>query len=190
MSGDGDAGKKGTAEEGTMPVLVPTEPELTIEQKLENQQLQHAAVLQQHALSIAMLTEQVKSLRKGASSSKGETAAAKTTGDAELELKKKLPYVPYAPANPFPLRPSTLEDLMPKVYDLYGDKTHALLCKKSNSSIRYEQATLGPALAYFHDAVVYEEDTMDWMQELPAEMPMTVAQCDELWDRMVKSHNT
>ncbi|KAK3238758.1 hypothetical protein CYMTET_51262 [Cymbomonas tetramitiformis] len=140
MAEDGDAGKAGKSGEGPTPVPKPTVPELTTEQvekklldqKFENQQLQHAAVI----LSIALLTEQVKGLRESASSSQGEAATTKTTGDAELEAKKQLPYVPYAPVNPFPLRPSTLEDLMPKVYDLYGDKTHALLCKKSNSSIR------------------------------------------------------
>ncbi|KAK3252277.1 hypothetical protein CYMTET_38420 [Cymbomonas tetramitiformis] len=197
MAEHGDAGKAGKSGEGPTPVPMPAVPELTAEQvekklldqKFENQQLQHAAVMQQHALSIALLTEQVKGLRESVSSSQGEAATTKTTGDAELEAKKQLPYVPYAPVNPFPLRPSTLEDLMPKVYDLYGDKTHALLCKKSNSSMRYEQATLGPALAYFHEAVVYEEETMDWMQGAPR-APMSVSECDELWDRMVRSHNT
>ncbi|KAK3269144.1 hypothetical protein CYMTET_22409 [Cymbomonas tetramitiformis] len=197
MAEHGDAGKAGKSGEGSTPDPMPAKPELTAEQvekklldqKYENQQLQHAAVMQQHALSIALLTEQVKGLRQSASSAKDEVATTKTTGDAELEAKKLLPYVPYAPVNPFPVRPSTLEDLMPKVYDLYGDKTHALLCKKSNSSMRYEQATLGPALAYFHDAVVYEEETMDWMQGAPR-VGLTISECDELWDRMVRSHNT
>ncbi|KAK3249526.1 hypothetical protein CYMTET_41046 [Cymbomonas tetramitiformis] len=175
---------------------VPAGPELTLEQtevkllnlKFENQQPQHAAAMQQNALSFAVLTEQVKSLQEGASSCKGEKAVATTTGDAELEIKKKLPHVPYAPNNPFPTRPSTMEDLMPKVYDLYGDKTHALLSKKSNSFMKYEQMILGPDLAYFHDAVVYEEDTMDWLQELPAGQPLD--DTGELYDRLVKAHNT
>ncbi|KAK3239699.1 hypothetical protein CYMTET_50382 [Cymbomonas tetramitiformis] len=151
MAEHGDAGKAGKSGEGPTPVPMPAEPELTAEQvekklldqKFENQQLQHAAVMQQHALSIALLTEQVKGLRESASSAKGEAATTKTTGDAELEAKNLLPYVPYAPVNPFPVRPSTLEDLMPKVYDLYGDKTHALLCKKSNSSMRSHNTKKG-----------------------------------------------
>ncbi|KAK3235189.1 hypothetical protein CYMTET_54590 [Cymbomonas tetramitiformis] len=155
----------------------------------EKQQEQPAAVMKQYELSFALLTEQVKGLQQeGASSSRVEKAVAKTTADAELELKKKLPYVPYAPNNPFPTRPDTMEDLTPKVYNLYGDKTHALMSKKSNSSMKYEQMILGPALAYFHDAVVYEEDTMDWLQALPAGQPLD--NIDELYDRMVRAHNT
>ncbi|KAK3237559.1 hypothetical protein CYMTET_52374 [Cymbomonas tetramitiformis] len=57
---------------------------------------------------------------------------------------------------------------MPKLFDdLHGDKTHATLCKKSNSSMKFEQMILGPALAYFHDAIVFEETAMDLVQNLP-----------------------
>eukprot|EP00854_Cymbomonas_tetramitiformis_P034437 gene34437-biopygen29902 len=77
-----------------------------------------------------------------------------------------LPNCPYAPVNPFPPLPDTLTDAMPK-FDLYGDKTHAALSKKSNSSMKYEQMVLGPALAYFHDAIVYEEATVDLLQNVP-----------------------
>ncbi|KAK3251020.1 hypothetical protein CYMTET_39631 [Cymbomonas tetramitiformis] len=86
---------------------------------------------------------------------------------SELEKLRRLPYCPYAPVNPFPPRPDTLTDLMPKLFDLYGDKTHAALSKKSNSSMKYEQMVLGPALAYFHDAIVYEYATVDLLQNVP-----------------------
>ncbi|KAK3248975.1 hypothetical protein CYMTET_41575 [Cymbomonas tetramitiformis] len=157
MAGDGEAGEEGTSAGGTMPVRVPDTSELTLEQtevkllnlEFENQQQQHAAAMQQYALSFAVLTEQVKSLQEGASSSKGEKAVATTMGDAELEIKKKLPYVP----------------------------------KKSAVS-----GLLVSALAYFHDAVVYEEDMMDWLQTLPPGQPLD--DTDELYDRLVKAHNT
>ncbi|KAK3239638.1 hypothetical protein CYMTET_50450 [Cymbomonas tetramitiformis] len=77
---------------------------------------------------------------------------------------------------------------MPKLFDLYGDKTHAASSKKSNSSMKYEQMVLGPALAYFHDAIVYEEETVDLLQNLP-ETEYTPF-LEELWNRMLRGHNT
>eukprot|EP00854_Cymbomonas_tetramitiformis_P005710 gene5710-biopygen5729 len=77
---------------------------------------------------------------------------------------------------------------MPKLFDLYGDKTHAALSKKSNSSMKYEQMVLGPALAYFHDAIVYEEATVDLLQNVPeAEYTPLL---EDLWNRVLRGHNT
>ncbi|KAK3285131.1 hypothetical protein CYMTET_7247 [Cymbomonas tetramitiformis] len=77
---------------------------------------------------------------------------------------------------------------MPKLFDIYGDKTHAALSKKSKSSMKYEQMMLGPALAYFHDAIVYEKATVDLLQNVPeAEYTPLLA---ELWNRMLQGHNT
>ncbi|KAK3241878.1 hypothetical protein CYMTET_48401 [Cymbomonas tetramitiformis] len=54
--------------------------------------------------------------------------------------------------------------------------------------MKYEQMVLGPALAYFHDAIVYEETTVDLLQNLPE------SECtpfiDELWNRVLRGHNT
>eukprot|EP00854_Cymbomonas_tetramitiformis_P018307 gene18307-biopygen18892 len=84
-------------------------------------------------------------------------------------------------------RPDTT-DCMPKLLDLYGDKTHTTLCKKANSSMKFEQMVLEPALAYFHDAIVYEEDTVDLLQDLPESEQTPFL--DELWDRMLRGHTT
>ncbi|KAK3270663.1 hypothetical protein CYMTET_20952 [Cymbomonas tetramitiformis] len=89
------------------------------------------------------------------------TTTATTTGDAEFKKLKKLPYCPYAAANPFPKRPDAMTNDMLKLSDLHGDKTQTMLCIKSNSSMKFEQMVLGPALAYFHNAIVYEETPMD-----------------------------
>ncbi|KAK3268802.1 hypothetical protein CYMTET_22709 [Cymbomonas tetramitiformis] len=47
-----------------------------------------------------------------------------------------------------------MPDFMPKNFDLYGGNTHTTLCKKANSTMKFEQMVLGLALAYFHDAIV------------------------------------
>ncbi|KAK3234407.1 hypothetical protein CYMTET_55349 [Cymbomonas tetramitiformis] len=117
MTGDGNADEPDTSTDSTTPAPVPNSPELAPQQtevqlmnlKFANQQEQHAAAMKW------------SELQEGASTSKGDKEAAKTTGNAELELKKKLPTFPYA------------------------------------------QMILGPGLAYFHDAVVDEEVTMDWL---------------------------
>eukprot|EP00854_Cymbomonas_tetramitiformis_P034072 gene34072-biopygen9987 len=125
---------------------------------------------------------------KARSAKEEVTSATTSTGDAELEKLRRLSYGPYAPLNPFPPRPDTLTDAMPKLFDLYGDKTHAALSKKSNSSMKYEQMVLGQALAYFHDAIVYEEETVDLPQNLPeAEYTPFL---EELWNRVLRGHNT
>ncbi|KAK3246030.1 hypothetical protein CYMTET_44424 [Cymbomonas tetramitiformis] len=140
-------------------------------QQMQHQQEAHDAAMKvqhaeskQHDLQAQLLTEQISALRADAEKArlaKEETAPVTSTGDAELEKLKRLPYCPYAAGSPFPPRPDTLLDAMPKLFDLYGDKTHAALCKKSNSSMKYEQMVLGPALAYFHDAIVFEETPVD-----------------------------
>eukprot|EP00854_Cymbomonas_tetramitiformis_P034015 gene34015-biopygen3239 len=146
-------------------------------------------------LQTQLLTEQISALRADTAKARSEkeeaTAATASTGDAELEKLKRLPYCPYAEVNPFPTRPDTLTDFMPKLFDLYGDKTHAALSKKPNSSMKYEQMVLGPALAYFHAAkaiILPEEATVDLLQNLPeAEYTPFL---EELWDRMLRGHNT
>ncbi|KAK3272953.1 hypothetical protein CYMTET_18781 [Cymbomonas tetramitiformis] len=47
---------------------------------------------------------------------------------------------------------------------------------------------LGPALAYFHDAIVYEETTVDLLQNLD-ESEFTPF-LNELWNRVLRGHNT
>ncbi|KAK3275491.1 hypothetical protein CYMTET_16379 [Cymbomonas tetramitiformis] len=180
----------------------PPAPSLEVQlllQQMKHQQEAHDAALKiqqaerkQHDLQSQLLTEQISALRADAAKARSAkddgTSATTSTGDAELEKLRRLPYCPYAPVNPFPPRPDTLTDSMPKLFDLYGDKTHAALSKKSNSSMKYEQMVLGPALAYFHDAIVYEEEMVDLLQNLPeAEYTPFL---DELWNRVLRGHNT
>ncbi|KAK3233422.1 hypothetical protein CYMTET_56283 [Cymbomonas tetramitiformis] len=93
------------------------------------------------------------------------------SGDAELEALKKLPYVPHVEGNPFPVRPATLETDMPQMYDLYNDKTYDALSKCTNSSMRYEQLVLAPALSYMHDAIAFSDGLVSdsvltkWLKE-------------------------
>ncbi|KAK3289666.1 hypothetical protein CYMTET_2936 [Cymbomonas tetramitiformis] len=145
-----------------------------------------------HDLQAQLLTEQISALRTDADKARSDkeevTSATTSNGDAELEKLRRLPYCPYASVNPFPPRPDTLTDAMPKLFDLYGDKTHAALSKKSNSSMKYEQMVLGPALAYFHDAIVYEEATVDLLRNLSdAEYTPFL---EELWNRVSRGHDT
>eukprot|EP00854_Cymbomonas_tetramitiformis_P034050 gene34050-biopygen7167 len=92
MTGDGNADEPDTSTDSTTPAPVPNSPELAPQQtevqlmnlKFANQQEQHAAAMKW------------SELQEGASTSKGDKEAAKTTGNAELELKKKLPTFPYA----------------------------------------------------------------------------------------------
>ncbi|KAK3266167.1 hypothetical protein CYMTET_25192 [Cymbomonas tetramitiformis] len=107
-----------------------------------------------------------------------DTSTKIATGDAELVKLKRFPYCPYAEVNRFPARPDTMTDRTPKLFDLHGYKTHAILCKKSNSSMKFEKMILGPALAYFHDAIVYEEITVDLLQNLP------VSECTPFLDEL------
>ncbi|KAK3235584.1 hypothetical protein CYMTET_54220 [Cymbomonas tetramitiformis] len=104
---------------------------------------------------------------ESSSGSTGQKTAAANSGDTELKKLKSLSYVPCAPVNPFPTQPDTMTDCMPKLYDLLGDKTRTALCKKANSSMKYEQMVLGPTLAYLYDAAVYAETALDLIQDLP-----------------------
>ncbi|KAK3274853.1 hypothetical protein CYMTET_16992 [Cymbomonas tetramitiformis] len=165
-------------------------------QQLKHQQEAHDAAMKiqqseskQHDLQAQLLTEQISALRADAEkarSAKEDREATTSTGDAELEKLRCLPYCPFLSRQgiPFPrVRTLFYLDAMPKLFDLYGDKTHAALCKKSNSSMKYEQMILGPALAYFHDAIVYEESTVDLLQNLPT--PEYTPFLDELWNRTI-----
>ncbi|KAK3233246.1 hypothetical protein CYMTET_56452 [Cymbomonas tetramitiformis] len=54
--------------------------------------------------------------------------------------------------------------------------------------MKYEQMVLGPSLAYFHDAIVYEEAMVDLLQNLPdAEYTPFL---EKLWNWMLRGHNT
>ncbi|KAK3241236.1 hypothetical protein CYMTET_48987 [Cymbomonas tetramitiformis] len=105
----------------------------------EAMKTQTAARMQQD-LQTQLLEEQISALRADAAKARSEkeeaTSTTTSTGDAELEQLKRLPYSPSAAVNPFPTRPETLTDFMPKLFDLYGDKTHVALSKKSNSSMK------------------------------------------------------
>ncbi|KAK3289157.1 hypothetical protein CYMTET_3403 [Cymbomonas tetramitiformis] len=150
------------------------------------------ALMAQQTALMQVLVQQVKDLNKRvevaeevaakAVSQSGETAQS---GDAELEALKKLLYVPHVAENPFPAQPATLETDMPQMYDLYNDKTHATLSKRTNSSMRYEQLVLAPALSYMHDAIAYAEATMDWMQD-----EKDPPNFEELGERVYTAHNT
>ncbi|KAK3267531.1 hypothetical protein CYMTET_23912 [Cymbomonas tetramitiformis] len=74
---------------------------------------------------------------------------------------------------------------MPQMYDLYNDKTYDALSKRTNSSMRYEQLVLAPALSYMHDAIAFSEVTLDWCQD--EKDPPTV---EELSERVFATHNT
>ncbi|KAK3284586.1 hypothetical protein CYMTET_7774 [Cymbomonas tetramitiformis] len=175
-------------------------PELQLlAQRMRYQQEAHEAAMQQQEanrkqqdLQFQLLSEQLKALRAETSASqdaKDDAATKKaTTGDAELEKLKKLPYCPYADVDPFPTRPDIMTDCMAKIFDLYGDKTHTTLCKKADTSMKFKQMVLGPALAYFHDAIVYKETTMDMIEDLSKVEHAPFL--NELWDRMLCAHNT
>ncbi|KAK3277242.1 hypothetical protein CYMTET_14740 [Cymbomonas tetramitiformis] len=54
---------------------------------------------------------------------------------------------------------------MPQMFDLCNDETYDALSKRTTSSMRYEHLVLAPALSYMHDAIVYSESTMDWLED-------------------------
>ncbi|KAK3267985.1 hypothetical protein CYMTET_23486 [Cymbomonas tetramitiformis] len=150
------------------------------------------ALLERQSTMMQLMMKQMETL--AARVEVAEATAAKAvsqaggsaqSGDAELEALKKLPYVPHVEGNPFPARPATLETDMPQMYDLYNDKTYDALSKRTNSSMRYEQLVLAPALSYLHDAIAFSEVTLDWCQD--EKDPLTV---EELSERVFKAHNT
>ncbi|KAK3238437.1 hypothetical protein CYMTET_51557 [Cymbomonas tetramitiformis] len=131
------------------------------------------------------LAARVEVAEEAAAKAASQAGGSAQSGDAELEALKKLPYVPHVEGNPFPARPATLETDMPQMYDLYNDKTYDALSKRTNSSMRYEQLVLAPALSYMHDAIAFSEVTLDWCQD--EKDPPTV---EELSERVFAAHNT
>ncbi|KAK3266035.1 hypothetical protein CYMTET_25314 [Cymbomonas tetramitiformis] len=131
------------------------------------------------------LAARVEVAEEAAAKAASQDGGSAQSGDAELEALKKLPYVPHVEGNPFPARPATLETDMPQMYDLYNDKTYDALSKRTNSSMRYEQLVLAPALSYMHDAIGFSEVTLDWCQD--EKDPPTV---EELSERVFAAHNT
>ncbi|KAK3266657.1 hypothetical protein CYMTET_24735 [Cymbomonas tetramitiformis] len=127
----------------------------------------------------------VEVAEEAAAKAASQAGGSAQSGDAELEALKKLPYVPHVEGNPFPVRPATLETDMPQMYDLYNDNTYDALSKRTNSSMRYEQLVLAPALSYMHDAIAFSEVTLDWCQD--EKDPPTV---EELSERVFAAHNT
>ncbi|KAK3238746.1 hypothetical protein CYMTET_51270 [Cymbomonas tetramitiformis] len=87
--------------------------------------------------------------------------------------------------NLFHTRPANVETDMPQMYDLYNDKTYDTLSKHTNSAMRYKQLVPAPALSYMHDAIVYSEVTLDWLQD--EKEPPTV---EDLAERVYTAHNT
>ncbi|KAK3278933.1 hypothetical protein CYMTET_13156 [Cymbomonas tetramitiformis] len=131
------------------------------------------------------LAARVEVAEEAAAKAASQDGGSAQSGDVELEALKKLPYVPHVEGNPFPARPATLETDMPQMYDLYNDKTYDALSKRTNSSMRYEQLVLAPALSYMHDAIAFSEVTLDWCQD--EKDPPTV---EELSERVFAAHNT
>ncbi|KAK3272952.1 hypothetical protein CYMTET_18780 [Cymbomonas tetramitiformis] len=101
-----------------------------LRQQMRNEQEAHeeamktqAAARMQQDLQTQLLAEQIVALRADVAKALAEkeeaTSSTTSTGDAELEKLKKLPYCPYAEVNPFLTRPDTLTDGMPKLLDLH-----------------------------------------------------------------------
>ncbi|KAK3241449.1 hypothetical protein CYMTET_48800 [Cymbomonas tetramitiformis] len=127
----------------------------------------------------------VEVAEEAAAKAVSQAGGSAQSGDAELEALKKLPYVPHVEGNPFPARPATLETDVPQMHDLYNDKTYDTLSTRTNSSMRYEQLVLAPALSCMHDAIAFSEVTLDWCQD--EKDPPTV---EELSERVYAAHNT
>ncbi|KAK3269832.1 hypothetical protein CYMTET_21730 [Cymbomonas tetramitiformis] len=149
-------------------------------------------LLEQQGEMVKLMMKQMETLaarvdvaEEAAAKAASQAGGSAQSGDAELETLKKLPYVPHVEGNPFPVRPATLETDMPQMYDLYNDKTYDALSKRTNSSMRYEQLVLAPALSYMHDAIAFSEVTLDWCQD--EKDPPTV---EELSERVFAAHNT
>ncbi|KAK3248977.1 hypothetical protein CYMTET_41576 [Cymbomonas tetramitiformis] len=92
-------------------------------------------------------------------------SATAQSSDAEMEALQKLPCMPHVAGNPFPQQPSILEPDMPQMYDLHNDKMFDALSKRTNFSMRYEQLVLASLLYFFHNALVYTESTIDWIED-------------------------
>ncbi|KAK3282240.1 hypothetical protein CYMTET_10013 [Cymbomonas tetramitiformis] len=146
---------------------------------------QQGAMMKLMRKQMETLAARVEVAEEAAAKAASQPGGSAQSGDVELEALKKLPYVPHVEGNPFPARPATLETDMPQMYDLYNDKTYDALSKRTNSSMRYEQLVLAPALSYMHDAIAFSEVTLDWCQDEKA--PPTV---EELSERVFAAHNT
>eukprot|EP00854_Cymbomonas_tetramitiformis_P034252 gene34252-biopygen22480 len=126
-----------------------------------------ALLVQQTALLSTMMQQmkdlntRVEAAEEGAAKAASQGGGSAQSGEAELEALRQLPYVPHASGNPSPVRPATLETDMAQMYDLYNDKTYDALSKRTNSSMRYEDLVLAPALSYLHDALVHSDATLD-----------------------------
>ncbi|KAK3252623.1 hypothetical protein CYMTET_38084 [Cymbomonas tetramitiformis] len=153
------------------------------QQQLQQQQQQQ----QQQTLIDQKMSEQIASLSAEVAASKSadppppSTPTKKKGAEAELERRRKLPYVPEDPDDPFPSRPKNLDSDVPQLYAMYGDKSYDSLNKKSASSMKYEYAVLAPALSYFHDFLKFTEGIVGDYDSLEK---------DGLWDRLVRLENS
>ncbi|KAK3284632.1 hypothetical protein CYMTET_7732 [Cymbomonas tetramitiformis] len=146
---------------------------------------QQGAMMRLMMKQMETLAARVEVAEEAAAKAVSQAGGSAQSGDAELEALKKLPYVPHVEGNRFPVRPATQETDMPQMYGLYNDKTYDALSKRTNSSMRYEQLVLAPALSYMHDAIAFSEVTLDWCQD--EKDPPTV---EELSERVFAAHNT
>eukprot|EP00854_Cymbomonas_tetramitiformis_P016055 gene16055-biopygen16553 len=154
-----------------------------------DQDMMKKLLLQQQQQQITLMMEQLTHLN--AEMAKGDIAGSstQTKGDKELARRQKLPYCPYREGNPNPPRPTTRETRMSQLYNLYGDslkKTSDSLNKKASSSLKYEQLVLGPALAYFYDAVQFSDNTLELLENQD-KVPVSA---HEIEHRVYETHNT
>ncbi|KAK3284268.1 hypothetical protein CYMTET_8069 [Cymbomonas tetramitiformis] len=142
--------------------------------------------LLQQQQQITLMMEQLTHLN--ADKAKGDVAGspALTKGDKELARHQTLPYCPYREDDPYPTRPATLETRMPQLFDLYGDKTFDSLNKNASSSPKYGQLVLGPALAHFHDAVQFSDDTLELLEN----QDKVSVSAQEMEQRVYETHST
>ncbi|KAK3266317.1 hypothetical protein CYMTET_25055 [Cymbomonas tetramitiformis] len=99
---------------------------------LEALVLQQSAMMNQMTPKVNELSDRVAASEEASAKAVAQASGSAQSGDAELEAPRKLPYVPHVAGNPFPQWPSTLESDMPQMYDLYNDKTHDALSKRTN----------------------------------------------------------
>ncbi|KAK3259929.1 hypothetical protein CYMTET_31091 [Cymbomonas tetramitiformis] len=124
---------------------------------------QQSAMMQLMMKQMETLAARVEVMEETAAKAVSQAGGSAQSGDAELEALKKLLYM----------------------YDLYNDKTHDALSKRTKSSMRYKYLVLAPALSYMHDAIAFSETTMDWCQD--DKDPPTV---EDLSERVFAAHNT
>ncbi|KAK3264728.1 hypothetical protein CYMTET_26550 [Cymbomonas tetramitiformis] len=152
---------------------------------MESLSEQQGAMMKLMMEHIKTLVARVEVAEEAAAKAASQAGGSAQSGDAELEQLKTLPCVPHVRGNPFPTRPSTLETDMPQMYNLYNDKTYDALSKRTNSSMRYEQLVLAPALSCMHDTIAYSEVTSDWCQD-----EKDVPTLEDLGPRVYATHNT